>query len=126
MAFSGIVFASLQNEIEKVYLPMNVVDPLVDPNAPKLVDNTVMQSVLSMIGDVIGEFDLKDGYYHIPVDVFNQLIQESDYTDYDLGSIKEWLANPANGYIKCGVGRLTNLVRIKDKPTRVISFKKKK
>ena len=119
VAFSGIVYADLQKEIENIYLSLKIFASE-DENGPKMVDKEVMEHILQMIGEFIKEFDIKDKYYHIPVEQFNLLIEESDFSKYDIISIKKWLAE--NKYIKCGIGRLTNLVRVKEKPIRVISF----
>jgi len=122
VAFSGVLFSDLQQQIQKVYLQLTVQPPEKDPNAPKMVDDSVMQEILSMIGECIKAFDFDDKFYNIPVEQFNQLIEDSEYRVYSLKEIKIWLADQSKGYTKCGKGRLTNIVRIKDKPTRVISF----
>lgn len=120
VAFSGIVYTGLKQEIENVYLSLSPIEPAYDENAPKTVDKIVMKAILEMIGEVVNVFGLDEGYYHIPVEQFNLLIDESEFKEYNITSIKEWLSK--NNFIKCGIGRFTNLVRLNQKPTRVISF----
>ena len=120
VAFSVHVYSDLKQEIENVYLSLSPIEPAYDENAPKTVDKIVMKAILEMIGEVINVFELNDGYYHIPVEQFNLLIEESEFNEYDITSIKKWLS--INDFIKCGIGRFTNLIRVNGKPTRVISF----
>ncbi|MGH4117922.1 hypothetical protein [Clostridium sp.] len=125
VAFSELVYKDFQKEIEKAYMYLEATDPVEDENAPKMVDDKIMEGtegILSMIGSVITEFHTKDEYYHIPVEEFNMLINESDFKIYDLVKIKEWLSKKK--FLKCVKGRTTNIVRLKptEKPIRVISI----
>lgn len=124
VAFERSVYMNLQKKIEEVYLSLDRVDPDENPNAPKHIDDSIMNEMISMIGDFAEQYELIDGCYHIPVENFNELIQESVYNEYNISEIKEWLKK--YNYIKTGIGRYTNVKRIRNKATRVISVIKAK
>ena len=60
------------------------------------------------------------------VNEFESIVKDSDYSMYSLSDIRERLKE--QGYIKCGKGRTSNLVRLNkgSEPVRVISFFKEK
>lgn len=123
IAFSNTIYNDLEMEIRKHYLELKRND------IEKVHKDADMQSIFDMICEVIKTFDdgATEEYYNIPVEQFNSLIEESKYSKkYDLITIKKWFMNEDNQYIKCGKGRLSNIVRIKGKPTRVISFYREK
>ncbi|NOW84606.1 hypothetical protein B0H39_002487 [Clostridium beijerinckii] len=124
VAFDKILYADLQQQIEKVYLQLKEdYSKSKEKTETKDFEEKELKNFLEMISEVIKEFEFKTGYYHIPVEQFNLLVEESGYSDYDLKGIKEILSK--KDYIKCGKNRLTNIVRIGTKPIRVISFNKK-
>ncbi|WP_101909251.1 hypothetical protein [Marasmitruncus massiliensis] len=116
VAFSSIVYADLQNEIEKNYLTLPI--QYVNLYEKKLTDD-----ILHLVAELCSEYELVDGFYDIPVDQFNKSIQDSEYSDHDLKEIKKMLKDL--NYTQCNTGRYSYLTRINEKPTRVMRIKAK-
>ncbi|NMA95277.1 MAG: hypothetical protein GX974_04485 [Clostridiales bacterium] len=123
VAFSDIVYMDLRQEILKRYLSLETITAEQDDNAPKMVNPVIMDIILRMIAEAAEQYGKSgDGRYNIPIVDFNDLINKSEYGEYDLNSIKKWLKD--KGYTKCSIGRTSTLARLKknQNPTRVISL----
>lgn len=114
VAFSPIVYADLQNEIEKNYLTLPI-------QYINLYEKKPTDDILHLVAELCSEYELVDGFYDIPVDQFNKSIQDSEYSDHDLKEIKKMLKDL--NYTQCNTGRYSYLTRINEKPTRVMRIK---
>jgi len=116
-AFSGLIYADLQKTIELSYLKLEKEEYISE-------DDEKMVTVCKMLGEIISTYDLKDGMYHIPVEQFDQLLDEDNHHKSEIKAIKQWLKG--HDYTMTSGDRLSYLVRLKDKPIRAISIKKEK
>lgn len=117
--FSTIEFHDLQQKIEDNYLTLqSVVMNLND-------DPRIKELIASAIEYVDGNSDLiTNDLCYVPVNEFNSLAEECGFYKYEIRALRGQLNS--QGYIHTSGNRLAITVRIKDKPTRVIAFKRNK
>lgn len=113
VALSPIQMADLKREIENHYLDIAITTKAFP------IDEAV-----EIIKEYIGGQEKPD--FHVPVTIFNELFEEDElFEQYTITQIRRHLV--FEGYIEKGKdGRTSKLVRIGDKPVRVVQLNKKK
>lgn len=129
VALSRSAFIDLVQMIENEYFNLHQDDKKSENKSKDFVDDDIKDFVMMvkeycLLGNYLSENEKKEKLYNIPVAEFNALIMDSYYSVYDLTKIKEKLKEKI--VIRCVKNRNDNLIRINDKPTRVITFDKAK
>lgn len=113
VALSPIQMADLKREIESHYLDL----PITSKAFP-------LAEAVEIIQEYVGGQEKPD--FNVPVTIFNELFEEDElFEQYTIAQIRRHLV--FEGYIEKGKdGRTSKLVRIGDKPVRVVQLNKKK
>lgn len=116
---STIEFHDLQQKIEDNYLTLK-------PVTMSLASDTRVDDLLAAaIEYVDGNADLiTNDLCYVPVNEFNSIAEDCGFYKYEIKALRGQLNS--QGYIRTSGNRLAITVRIKDKPTRVIAFKRNK
>lgn len=128
VAFDGFSYASLALFIRHNYLELEINE---ENENDVILTSQVFNNIVQMLSEAIGEYydsteESSVELYDIPIDEFNNIIEDSEYNRYKLSDIRNKLKEEK--YIKCGQGRTSRLARINKgkNPVRVISFFKEK
>lgn len=127
VALDGFAYASLILSIRSNYLALGINEA---KGKDIILTDDVFNNILQMLCEVVIEYyngiEYNKDTYDMAVNEFESIVKDSDYSMYSLSDIRERLKE--QGYIKCGKGRTSNLVRLNkgSEPVRVISFFKEK
>ena len=107
----------LKHMIESRYLDIPI-------NIQKNEISKRIKECLEAVGEYIiasSKEENKNGLYYMPVGDFDVIALDCGYADYDMKGIRKYLKE--NDLIQTTGARYTKVVRIHNKPTRVMAFK---